>query len=186
MTGSRSSRSRACAREVAEVVRRELDLPASGVRSSGVAITPALLARMSSEPSHALTNVATESRSARSNGAAKTCLLAVPAVISRAVLSPASRLRTARVRAAPAPASARESRWGFEMRRRSRSRACRLGRFPRSPRRRGLEAEGGGERVRSGMADGSYRGLSPTRQVGPASEPGVESLLRGWSVRGGP
>ena len=68
---------------------------------------PALLTRMCSGPSQAAANAATEAWSARSSRAASTCLLPVVAVISAAVRSPASTLRTASVTSAPAPASAR-------------------------------------------------------------------------------
>ncbi len=79
----------------------------SGVRISGDAIRPALLTRMCSGPSQEATNDATDAWSARSSGATRTCLLPVVAVMSSAVRSPASRLRTASVTSAPAPARAR-------------------------------------------------------------------------------
>ncbi len=73
---------------------------------------PALLMRMCSGPSQADANAATEAWSARSSRATRTCLLPVVPVpvvlvIWEAVRSPASRLRTASVTSAPAPASAR-------------------------------------------------------------------------------
>ena len=79
----------------------------SGVRISGQAMTPALLMRMCSGPFQAAANVATEAWSARSSRATSTCLLPVPRVMSAAIRSPASTLRTASVTEAPAPASAR-------------------------------------------------------------------------------
>ncbi len=79
----------------------------SGVRSSGLAITPALLTRMCSGPSHAAVKAATEDWSARSSMATWICLLPVLATSSSAVACPASGLRTARVTSAPAPARAR-------------------------------------------------------------------------------
>ena len=79
----------------------------SGVRIRGEAMIPALLMSMSSGPSQAAANAATEAWSARSSRATRTCLLPVVPVMSSAVRSPASTLRTARVTSAPAPASAR-------------------------------------------------------------------------------
>jgi hypothetical protein len=72
-----------------------------------MAITPALLTRMSSEPLHADVKAATLDRSPSSSAPTVTASLPVVARMSAATPSPVSVLRTARVTAAPAAANAR-------------------------------------------------------------------------------
>ncbi len=79
----------------------------SGVRASGHAMTPALLTRMCSGPSHAAAKAATEARSARSSGATRTGAPPVVAAMSSAVRDLDAGKRTAIVTSAPAAASAR-------------------------------------------------------------------------------
>src|SRR5271155_4167787 len=70
-------------------------------------MTPALLTRMFSGPSHAATNDATDAGSARSTCATRMWVFPVVASISEATRFPASVSRTARVTSAPVVASAR-------------------------------------------------------------------------------
>src|SRR3954447_10353611 len=72
-----------------------------------MAITPALLTRMSSGPLHAAVKARTLDRSLSSSAPTVTALFPVLWRMSAATRSPASVLRTAPVTAAPAPASAR-------------------------------------------------------------------------------
>ncbi len=75
--------------------------------SSGTAITPALLTRMSSGPVQARTKAATVDRSLRSSAPTRTSWLPVLSLISAATRSPLEVSRTASVTDAPATASAR-------------------------------------------------------------------------------
>ena len=70
-------------------------------------MTPALLTRMCSGPSHASTNASTDARSARSSGATRRACCRWSRRCPAAVRPPASSSRTASVTSAPAPASAR-------------------------------------------------------------------------------
>jgi hypothetical protein len=77
------------------------------VRVNGwIAITPALVIRMSSGRSHAATNAPMLARLVRSSDATSTLPLSMLERISAVTASPRAVLRTARVTAAPAPASA--------------------------------------------------------------------------------
>src|SRR3954452_4763142 len=84
-----------------------ISCPRSVSVSSWIAITPALLTRMSSGPSHAATKAPMLASSVSSRAATVTSSLPVLERISAATLSPSPVLRTARVTEAPAPASAR-------------------------------------------------------------------------------
>ena len=84
-----------------------ISCPLGEMVSSGTAITPALLTRMSSGPVQARTKAATLDRSLRSSGADATCSLPVLSRISAATRSPHEVSRTASVTDAPAAASAR-------------------------------------------------------------------------------
>src|ERR1700733_5605920 len=76
-------------------------------RSSGTAITPALLTRMCSGPARSRINWSTEPRSSRSSRATETAGFPVAARMSAAVRSAAARSRAATTVSAPAEARAR-------------------------------------------------------------------------------